>query len=267
MTGPEDLAAAEDRDRRRAARADREYVIDTLKTAFVHGRLTRDELDARAGQALATRTYAELAALIADIPAVAGLARPPAPAGRWLLARAAARPRWRRRLLAAAVIAVAAGAAIAAPRILPGTGGGPLATAAWAIQRNPDGTIKVIFKQTRDAAGLQAALKAHGVDAYVRYAPWVSKPSGPVSAHPAERCGPAASYPSVPVKVVAAVFPFRTLSVSGRGYAETINPAAIPPGDAILIQVTWIPARPGLGIEVEDTILGDHRSPVCTPDG
>ena len=39
--------------------ADREYVIDTLKTAFVHGRLTRDGLDARAGQALAARTYAD----------------------------------------------------------------------------------------------------------------------------------------------------------------------------------------------------------------
>jgi Domain of unknown function (DUF1707) len=68
ITGPEDGAAA-GRGHLRPAHADREHVIDTLKTAFVHGRLTKDELDARAGQALAARTYAQLAALTADIPA------------------------------------------------------------------------------------------------------------------------------------------------------------------------------------------------------
>ena len=83
-TGPEDPAAA-GRDRLRASQADREYVIDTLKDAFVHGRLTRDELDARAGRALAARTCADLAAVTADIPAApaaAGPACPPAPARR-----------------------------------------------------------------------------------------------------------------------------------------------------------------------------------------
>ena len=92
-TGPQDPAAA-GRDRLRAGHADREQVIDTLKTAFVHGRLTRDELDARAGQALAARTHADLAALTADIPAepaAARPARPPAPARRRPLARAAAK--------------------------------------------------------------------------------------------------------------------------------------------------------------------------------
>jgi len=75
-TGPEDPAAAGG-DRLRACHADREQVIGTLQAAFGQGRLTRDELDARAGQALAARTYAELDALIADIPA-----GPPAPARR-----------------------------------------------------------------------------------------------------------------------------------------------------------------------------------------
>ena len=97
MTGPEDPAAA-GRDRLRAGHADREQVIETLKDAFVHGRLTRDELDVRAGRALAARTRVELAALTADIqaddiqagPAVVRPACPPAPARRWPLARAAA---------------------------------------------------------------------------------------------------------------------------------------------------------------------------------
>ena len=89
MTGPQDQAAA-GRDRLRAGHADREQVIEMLKDAFVQGRLTRDELDARAGQALSARTCADLAALASDIPAAAGPARPPAPARRWPLARAAA---------------------------------------------------------------------------------------------------------------------------------------------------------------------------------
>lgn len=53
----------------RASRADRERVIDHLKAAFVQGRLDRDEFDARIGQAVASRTYGELAAVTADIPA------------------------------------------------------------------------------------------------------------------------------------------------------------------------------------------------------
>ena len=53
----------------RASRADRERVIDLLKAAFVQGRLDRDEFDLRIGQTLASRTYAELAAITADIPA------------------------------------------------------------------------------------------------------------------------------------------------------------------------------------------------------
>jgi Domain of unknown function (DUF1707) len=54
---------------RRASHADREHVVGLLKAAFVQGRLTKDELDARLDRALVSRTYAELAALTADIPA------------------------------------------------------------------------------------------------------------------------------------------------------------------------------------------------------
>ena len=57
-----------DHGRLRACHADREQVIGILQAAFAQGRLTPDELDARAGQAFAARTYADLAALTADIP-------------------------------------------------------------------------------------------------------------------------------------------------------------------------------------------------------
>jgi Domain of unknown function (DUF1707) len=92
-TGPGDEPAAAGRDRLRAGHADREQVIEALKDAFVQGRLTRDELGVRAGRALAARTYADLAALTADIPPgspAARPARPPARARRHPLARAAA---------------------------------------------------------------------------------------------------------------------------------------------------------------------------------
>ena len=53
----------------RASDADREQVINELKAAFVEGRLTKVEFDARVSQTLAARTYAELAMVTADIPA------------------------------------------------------------------------------------------------------------------------------------------------------------------------------------------------------
>ncbi len=106
MTGPQDPAAA-GRDRLRAGPADREQVIEALKTAFVRGQLTRDELDTRAGQALAARTCAELAALTAGIPggpAAAGPTRPPTRVRRRPPTRVRRRPpaRVRRRPLARA---------------------------------------------------------------------------------------------------------------------------------------------------------------------
>ena len=61
----------------RASHADREHVIGTLKAAFVQGRLTEDELDARLDQVYASRTYTELAEVTADIPIELTGAQPP----------------------------------------------------------------------------------------------------------------------------------------------------------------------------------------------
>ena len=79
MTGPADEIAAR-HGRWRASHADREQVVGALQAAFVQGRLTADELDERVGQALAARTYAELAALTSDLPGDLAPARQPAPA-------------------------------------------------------------------------------------------------------------------------------------------------------------------------------------------
>ncbi len=63
------MTAAAGRGHLRASRVDRERTIDALKAAFVQGRLTKDEFDLRVGRTLASRTYAELAAVTAGIPA------------------------------------------------------------------------------------------------------------------------------------------------------------------------------------------------------
>ena len=62
-TGPWDQGSA----RFLASDADRERTVDVLKTAFVYGTLTRDELTLRTGRALTARTYAELAAITAGL--------------------------------------------------------------------------------------------------------------------------------------------------------------------------------------------------------
>ena len=53
----------------RACHTEREQAVEVLKAAFVEGRLTKDELDARVGQAFTSRTRAEVAAVTADLPA------------------------------------------------------------------------------------------------------------------------------------------------------------------------------------------------------
>jgi hypothetical protein len=73
----------------RASHADRDQVVAVLKVAFVQGRLTKDEFEARVGQTFASRTYAELAVVTADIPG--GLV--PGPAAGLSAGLAAAKPR------------------------------------------------------------------------------------------------------------------------------------------------------------------------------
>lgn len=95
--------AAGGRGRLRASHADREQAVDLLKVAFVQGRLDKDEFDARVGQAFASRTYAELAAVTADIPAAPTAARPPPQP-----ARAPSRPSMNKAVTGGACVVIAA---------------------------------------------------------------------------------------------------------------------------------------------------------------
>jgi hypothetical protein len=90
MAGPGDeVAAAGSRSRGelRASDADREQVIGAVKNAFVQGRLTGDELGARVDRVYTSRTYAELAEVIADLPTALTGAR--SARGPWLATKRA----------------------------------------------------------------------------------------------------------------------------------------------------------------------------------
>lgn len=52
----------------RASDADREQYVALLQSAFLEGRLSRDEYDERMGMAYRATTYADLAPLLADLP-------------------------------------------------------------------------------------------------------------------------------------------------------------------------------------------------------
>ena len=51
------------------ATADRERTMDVLKAAYGEGRITKEEFELRASRAMNARTYAQLAAVVADLPA------------------------------------------------------------------------------------------------------------------------------------------------------------------------------------------------------
>ena len=102
-------------------------MIDLLKAAFVQGRLARDEFDTRVGQALASRTYAELAVVTADIPAAPIEAVP-----QRLPARTRGRIPLNTAVTAGACVGVAANAAMLAALLL-GSGVGVLLVAVFTV--------------------------------------------------------------------------------------------------------------------------------------
>jgi hypothetical protein len=53
----------------RAAAADRDRTIDVLTAAYGEGRLTKEEFDTRCSRVLSAKTYGDLAAVVADLPA------------------------------------------------------------------------------------------------------------------------------------------------------------------------------------------------------
>ncbi|MDE2566833.1 MAG: DUF1707 domain-containing protein [Burkholderiales bacterium] len=101
--GDEIAAAGEGCSHLRASHADRDQMIEVLKDAFIQGRLAKDEFDLRVGHVLASRSYADLDALTADIPP--GMASaPPTPATAQVHAPVTASAKARERAIIATAI-------------------------------------------------------------------------------------------------------------------------------------------------------------------
>jgi hypothetical protein len=79
VMGPEYGAAAGGRAQMRASTMDRDRGVELLARAYTEGRLTKDEHDARVERAMTASTFADLDAVVADLPG-GRLVPPPPPA-------------------------------------------------------------------------------------------------------------------------------------------------------------------------------------------
>jgi hypothetical protein len=182
----------------------------------------------------------------------------------------------RRVLIGGGLVAAAAVAALVVPAWLPGAGDTVMAK-AWAVERNSDGTITVaVSQQFNDPAGLQQALAADGITAFVtmnREITGVNAKYG--NAYSYDACD-YLNVDDAPEAVQSAVVTDDNVLVTGgnnsptvplsffANWTWTIDPAALPAGSAVLIPA-WR-SSDGDTIAFEDpTVLRTHKPPVCTP--
>lgn len=202
--------------------------------------------------------------------------------------RGAGPGRFRRPVLLVGVAAAAAVcAAIVVPAVLPTESGGSVVTAAWAVQRNSDGTVTVTLKDVFDLGGLQQALDGAGIPA--RVITVATNPpayTGPlVAASPASQVTvsgcfyPATGSSFAPAPVQQAVVTQVTTAPGSQIRAlYVIHPAAMPQGSVLLVQGVAIggqgPRTQGQqaaadAIEVVSfpapaVLAGDSLPPSCT---
>lgn len=159
----------------------------------------------------------------------------------------------RRRRLVPAGVAVAAVAAVATAGVVttPGSHGRP-ASAAYAVDRRPDGSINVTVRwnQLRDPAALNAELarrhartivvrKSAGCHAAIELDP---AHGGPIRVDTAEH--PELRKPGGLEALLRALQPWITVGTDGlRGGVFTIHPGKIPAGDTLLIPYDFVSTR------------------------
>jgi len=147
----------------------------------VQGRLTADELDERVGQALAARTYAELAALTNDLPADPTPAVQPqqAPAQQQAPARRPQNPAARRAVKAGAG---AIGVAVIALGTVIAVAGEPAAAAFIAV-------FMLVLAAAATAVVASLIHVALKLESRQRRRPGGQRPPGPQTGHSAQAPG------------------------------------------------------------------------------
>ena len=176
------------------------------------------------------------------------------------------RVRWPQLAVSGAAIAAIA---VTLSVVLPGGADGTFATKAWAVGRNPDGTVTVTAdQQLQDPAGLQRALREDGITAYVQLNAMSKRQDG---------LGQACSYAHLdvaPDAVQTAVVTTNQISVKSdvrlpTGHpvvadlvSWTIHPRAMPPGSSILL-AAWVSSVFSVGMH--PVVISTDTTPVCSP--
>jgi hypothetical protein len=167
------------------------------------------------------------------------------------------RVRWPQLAVGGAAIAALA---VTLSIVLPGGADGTFVTKAWAVERNPDGTVTVTMdQQIQDPAGVQRALREDGISAYVQVNATVNGPQGG---------GQACSYAHLdkaPAAVQKAVITSNQIPVESNGTSQeswTIHPSAMPRGSSILF-ADWVSSA--FSAVLNPSVLSTDAAPVCAP--
>jgi hypothetical protein len=175
---------------------------------------------------------------------------------------------------AAGAAAFGVGVALAASPAVPGhpaashpsSGPGPR-LAAWTVTRQPNGSIKITFREATDPAGLQRTLRADGVPASVTFTGHKNPACHGYPMSQAVSLGPLADYGKHHPSGLAAS---RVFGPSARSLLQTyktrqsalvIHPAALPSGAGVQI---WSSGTPGAADNFQLHVRLVRASPQCT---
>jgi hypothetical protein len=178
-------------------------------------------------------------------------------------------PARRRVLIGGGLVAAATVAAITVPAWLPGAGDTVMAK-AWAVERNSDGTITVeVSQQFNDPAGLRRSLAAYGITAFVTINREITGVNAKGAAYAYDGCD-YLNLDLAPQAVESAVVTEGNNPITGApapftNWTWTIDPAAMPPGSALLIPAWRSQDGTSLGVQTP-TVLRTDKPPVCTPN-
>jgi hypothetical protein len=175
----------------------------------------------------------------------------------------------RRAIIGGGLAAAAAAAAIAVPAWLPGPDGNALAK-AWAVERNSDGTVTVaVSQQFNDPAGLQRALAADGITAFVTLHREITEKRGRTTWYSHDCDYTNLDYAPLDVQRAVVAEGKNTVSSPPSVFdlypTFIIHPAAMPQGAALLI-ASWRSSDGTGGATMDPYVLRTDKPPVCTPN-